>query len=108
MDVSLFWELLGLSPNFHIHASVSHLNIPRIGPHTFPAAEQADLIYGIYKYKLLTDTWMWKLGPWPRNSLSGNICFKFSAFLFFAMTRISCIANFYGFYHVASEEGLIY
>ncbi len=26
-------------------------------------------------YKLLTDTWMWKLGLWPHNSLSGNICF---------------------------------
>jgi hypothetical protein len=31
----LFWELRGLSPNFHIHVSVSGLNIPRIGPHIF-------------------------------------------------------------------------
>jgi hypothetical protein len=30
----LFWELRGLSPNFHIHVSVSDLNIPRIGPHS--------------------------------------------------------------------------
>jgi hypothetical protein len=29
----LFWELLGLSPNFHIHVSVSDLYISRIGPH---------------------------------------------------------------------------
>jgi hypothetical protein len=28
----LFWELRGLSPNFHIHVSVSDLYIPRIGP----------------------------------------------------------------------------
>jgi hypothetical protein len=28
--VFLFWELRGLSPNFHIHVSVSHLYIPRI------------------------------------------------------------------------------
>ncbi len=28
-------ELLGLSPNFHIHVSVSDLNVPRIGPHIF-------------------------------------------------------------------------
>jgi hypothetical protein len=28
-----FWELRGLSPNFHIHVSVSDLYIPRIGPH---------------------------------------------------------------------------
>jgi hypothetical protein len=31
--VFLFWELRGLSPNFHIHVSVSDLNIPRIGQH---------------------------------------------------------------------------
>jgi hypothetical protein len=29
--LDLFWELLGLSPNFHIH--VSDLYIPRIAPH---------------------------------------------------------------------------
>ncbi len=28
-------ELRGLSPNFHIHTSVSDLYIPRIGPHIF-------------------------------------------------------------------------
>ncbi len=28
----LFWELRGLSPNFHIHVSVSDLYIPRIDP----------------------------------------------------------------------------
>ncbi len=31
--VFLFWELRGLSPNFHIYVSVSDLFIPRIGPH---------------------------------------------------------------------------
>jgi hypothetical protein len=31
-------ELRGLSPNFHIHVSVSDLYFPRIGP-LFPAAE---------------------------------------------------------------------
>jgi hypothetical protein len=31
--VFLFWELLGLGPNFHIHVSMSDLYIPRIGPH---------------------------------------------------------------------------
>ncbi len=25
-------------------------------------------------YKSLTDTWLWKLGLWPRNSFPGNIC----------------------------------
>ncbi len=31
--VFLFWELRGLSPNFHIHVSATGLNIRRIGPH---------------------------------------------------------------------------
>jgi hypothetical protein len=31
--IFLFWELRGLSPNFHIHVSVSYLYIPRICPH---------------------------------------------------------------------------
>ena len=31
--VFLSLELRGLSPNFHIHVSVSYLYIPRIGPH---------------------------------------------------------------------------
>jgi hypothetical protein len=30
--VFLFWEFRGLSPNFHIHVSVSDLYFPRIGP----------------------------------------------------------------------------
>jgi hypothetical protein len=33
MYVFLFWEFRGLSPNFHIHVSVSDLYVPRIGPH---------------------------------------------------------------------------
>ncbi len=32
--VFLFWELRGLSPNFHIHETVSDLYIHRIGPAT--------------------------------------------------------------------------
>ncbi len=31
--VFLFWELRGLSPNFHTNISVSDLYIPRIGPY---------------------------------------------------------------------------
>ncbi len=33
-------ELRGLSPNFHIHVSVSDLYIPRIGPHIFPPQDR--------------------------------------------------------------------
>ncbi len=32
----------------------------------------------VWIYKSLTDTWMWKLGLWPRYSFFGNICFEFS------------------------------
>jgi hypothetical protein len=67
----------GLSPNFHIHVSVSDLYIPRIGPH-ISSRRKVRPIVGIYNS--LTDTWMWKLGLRPRYSFSGNICFKFSAF----------------------------
>jgi len=75
--VFLFWELRGLSPNFHIHVSVSDLFIPRIGPHV-SSSRKGRPIVGVYN--LLTDTWMWKLGLRPRYSFSGNICFKFWAF----------------------------
>ncbi len=38
-------------------------------------------------YKSLTDTWMWKLGLRPRNSFSGNICFKFSVLCLCSVLR---------------------
>jgi hypothetical protein len=40
--VFLFWELHGLSPNFHIHVSVSPLYIPRIVPHS--SLQQNDIV----------------------------------------------------------------
>ncbi len=42
----------------------------------FPACRIGRSIVGIYKS--LTDTRIWKLGLWPRNSFSWNICFEFS------------------------------
>jgi hypothetical protein len=78
--VFLFWELLGLSPIFHIHLLVSDSYIPGIGPH-ISCSRIGRSIVGIYKS--LTNTWMWKLGLWPRNSLSGNICFKFSVLVLY-------------------------
>jgi hypothetical protein len=48
--VFLFWELCGLSPNFHIHLSVSDLYIPRIGSHTvYSCGRLGRLILEIYK-----------------------------------------------------------
>jgi hypothetical protein len=48
-------ELRGLSPNFHIHVSVSDLYIPRMRRHIFlQQNRQTDL--GNIQYKSLTDT----------------------------------------------------
>ncbi len=40
--IFLFWELRGLSPNFHIHVSVSDLYIFPGSVHIFPPSEKAD------------------------------------------------------------------
>jgi hypothetical protein len=49
--VFLFWEVLGLSPNIHIHVSVSDLYVTRIGPrlHIFSCRRIGRSIVGIYK-----------------------------------------------------------
>jgi hypothetical protein len=44
--VILFWELRGLSPNFHIHASVIDLCIPRIGWSTYFLQENRQIDRG--------------------------------------------------------------
>jgi hypothetical protein len=51
-------EYRGLSPDFHIHASVGNLYIPTIGLPIL-MEEICRLLLGLYKS--LTDTWMWKL-----------------------------------------------
>jgi hypothetical protein len=45
--IFLFWELRGLSHNFHIHVSVSDLCIPRIGPH-ISSSRKGRPIVGVY------------------------------------------------------------
>jgi hypothetical protein len=54
--IFLFWELRGLSPNFHIHVSVSDLYTPRIGPvHPHISCSRIGRsIVGIYKLLIAT------------------------------------------------------
>ncbi len=99
--VFLFWELRGLSPNFHIHVSVSDLFIPSISPH-ISSSRKGRPIVGIYTS--LTDTWMWKLGLRPRYSFSGNICFKFSAFCLCSAGQP--VRSYPGFEHKISGRNL--
>ncbi len=89
----LFWELRRLSPNIHIHVSVSNLYVPRIGPH-ISCSRIARLIMGIYKS--LTDTWMWKFGLLPCNSFSGNICFEFSVFVLCSVVLLDTVCSLLG------------
>jgi hypothetical protein len=59
--ILLFWELRGLSPNFHIHVSVSDLYVPRIGPH-ISSSRKGRPIVGIYINRSLTHecrNWDW-------------------------------------------------
>jgi hypothetical protein len=52
--VFLFYELRGLSPNFHIHVSVSDFYIPRFSPHTVFGCSKIDILI-LKIYKSLTD-----------------------------------------------------
>ncbi len=56
------------------------------GPHIF-LQQNKQMIVGTYKS--LTDTWMWKLGLWPRNFFSGNMYFKFSILVLCSFTLIN-------------------
>ncbi len=72
----------------HSCASVSdlYLNSKDRSMHIF-CSRIGRSIVGIYAYFSLTDTWVWKLGLWPRNSFSGNICVKFSVLYLSSMKR---------------------
>jgi hypothetical protein len=65
-------ELRGLSHNFHIHVSVSHLHIHTNGPPIF--LQQNCQTDRDRSQKHECRNW----GLWPRNSFPGNICFEFS------------------------------
>ncbi len=70
-----------LSPRSYTHISVSDLYISRIGLPIL-LQEICGPILGIYK--LLTDTWMWKLGLRPHNSKRRNTEMRFS---------LQCVVN---------------
>jgi hypothetical protein len=88
INVFIEKELRDLSPNFHIHVSVSELYIPRIGLSSAPG-KYVDRFWE-YTYKPLTGTYMWKLGLRPCNSFTGNICFKFFSCCVFAVHLKLC------------------
>jgi hypothetical protein len=86
--VILFWELhtmRSLSPYYNIHVSVSELPYSQDGSTYF--LQQIRQIVRIYKS--LTDTWMWKLGLWPSNSFSGNICVEFCVCILRSVSKYS-------------------
>jgi hypothetical protein len=73
-------ELRGLSPNFHIHVSVTDLYISRIGPHIFLQQNRQTHRGNICINR--SQTREWKLGLRPLNSFSGNNYFAFSVLCF--------------------------
>ncbi len=77
--IFLFWEQRGLSPNFHIHVSVSDLYIPRIGPY-ISSSRKADPSWE-YIIRLQThECGNWDLGP--DNSFLGIFVSNFRHFVF--------------------------
>ncbi len=82
--IFLFWELRGLSPNFHIHVSKSDLYIPRL-VHIFPPAEKSEPSWEYIIRSQTHECWNWNWDP--RYSFSGNICFKFSAFCLCSVSK---------------------
>jgi hypothetical protein len=74
VHVFLLWELRGLSPNFHIHVSVSYLYITRIGPliSCRSIGRSGGNTQIAHRHKNV------EFGLWPHSSFSGNICFEFS------------------------------
>ncbi len=70
-------ELLGHSPKFYTHVSVSDLYIPTI--------DRPSLLQE--KCGPVTDTWMWKLGLRPRNSQKKGGIHKW---IFVTVYRIFC------------------
>jgi hypothetical protein len=45
---------------------------------------------------------MWKLGLWPRNSFSGNICFQFSVLVLCSVVIVR--DDFLIFFYLISKE----
>jgi hypothetical protein len=94
---SLFSELRGLSPNFHIHVSVTDIyKFPGL-VHLFPAAEMADRSW---EYINRSQTHEFGTGLWPRHSFSGNICFEFSVLVLCSVYPQIC--NFMGLPQVSN------
>ncbi len=55
--------------------------------HIFSCSRVGRSIVGIYITRS-QNTWMWKLGMWPRNSFIGSICFEFSVLVLCSATLL--------------------
>ncbi len=98
-----FLGMRGLSPNFHIHVSVSDLYSSRISLH-ISSSRIAKPVMGIYKS--LTYAWMWKLGLRPQYSFSGNICFEISVFRLCSVEHVEKVTGCILLYSYPSRRAL--
>jgi hypothetical protein len=82
--IFLFWELRGLSPNFHIHVSVSDLYISRIGPHFSSSRKGRPIV----EYIIRSQTH--ECGNWDRSPI-----FLFWEYLFqiFGILSLQCAGS---------------
>ncbi len=89
--VLLLWEYSGLSPNFHIHVSVSDLYSPRIGLH-ISSSRIGRPIVGSYKSHITHECGNW---DWvPDIPFMGIFVSKFRYFVFAVWIYSSAEVNF--------------